>query len=77
MVSIESLQLRVSQLEDELEERTANLYKAAECGNSLLSTNQLLNDKLEAWEEEHSKELEVKCSSYVYCLKLIFLHTAH
>ena len=57
--STDSLQQRVSELEDELEEKTENLRKAAEFGKTLLSTNQLLNDKLEAGEAEHSKQLEV------------------
>lgn len=58
-MSIESLQLRVSELEWALQEKKTNLYRAAECGNSLLSTNQLLNDKLEAREKEHSEQIEV------------------
>ncbi len=57
--SVKSLQLRVSQLEEELEDKLGKLYKAAEFGNTLLSTNQLLNDKLEAREKEHSVLLEV------------------
>ena len=57
--STDSLQQRLSELEDELEEKTENLCKAAELGKTLLSTNQLLNDKLEGREAEHSKQLEV------------------
>ena len=60
-MSVDSLKLRVSQLEEELENTRNNLYKAAECGNTLLSTNQLLNDKLETLEKEHAEKLEV-CS---------------
>ena len=55
----ESLQWRISQLEEELEEAQKNLHKAAECGNTLLGTNQLLNDKLEAREKEYAEQLEV------------------
>lgn len=58
----ESLQLSVTQLQEELEETKNNLFKAAECGNTLLGTNQLLNDKLEAREKEYAEQLEV---SYV------------
>lgn len=53
------LESRISQLEEELEETRNNLFKAAECGNSLLSTNQLLNEKLETLEKEHVEQLEV------------------
>ena len=56
---MESLQLRVAQLQEELEEAQNNLYRAAECGNTLLSTNQLLNDKLEAREKEYAEQIEV------------------
>ena len=59
MESQAGLELRVSQLEEQLEEKTSNLHKAVECGNSLLSTNQLLNDKFEAREKECSERLEV------------------
>jgi len=59
MSSTESLRLRIAELEDELEEKTENLCKAAEFGKSLLSTNQLLNDKLDARESEYCKQLEV------------------
>ena len=55
----DSLRLRVYDLENELEEKTENLFKAAEFGKSLLGTNQLLNDKLDATESEYSKQLEV------------------
>lgn len=54
----ESLQLSVTQLQEELEETKNNLFKAAECGNTLLGTNQLLNDKLEAREKEYAEQLE-------------------
>ena len=56
---METLQLRVAQLQEELEEAQNNLYRAAECGNTLLSTNQLLNDKLEAREKEYAEQIEV------------------
>lgn len=62
MDSIESLRLKVSQLEEDLEDTQENLYKAAECGNTLLGTNQLLNDKLEAREKEYAARLEVSWS---------------
>jgi len=57
--SRESLLLKVSQLKEELEETRNNLFKAAECGNTLLGTNQLLNDKLESREKEHAEQIEV------------------
>lgn len=50
---------RVAQLQEELEETQAKLYKAAECGNTLLGTNQLLNDKIESREKEYAEQLEV------------------
>lgn len=59
MVSIESLQLRVSQLEEELEETRGNVFQAAECGKTLLASNQMLTDKLEKREKEYVQQLEV------------------
>ena len=58
-MSAETLLLRLSELEDELQVKKEDLYKAAKCGNSLLSTNQLLNDKLESREKEYSEQIEV------------------
>ncbi len=66
--SLENLQQRICELEDELEEKTENLCKAAEFGKSLLSTNQLLNDKLDARETEYSKQLEV----IILCTSCLF-----
>ena len=63
MSSSESLRLRIVELENELEEKTENLCKAAEFGKSLLSTNQLLNDKLDTQETEYSKQLEVSINN--------------
>lgn len=59
MSNVEDLKLRLSQLEEELEDTRNNLYRAAECGNTLLNTNQLLNERLEAREKEYSEQLEV------------------
>ena len=56
---IKSLQLKVTQLEEELEEAHSNLIKAAECGKTLLSANQSLSDKVEAREKEYAQQLEV------------------
>ena len=66
------------QLREELEDTRIKLQKAAECGNSLLSTNQLLNDKLEAREKEYAKHLEVRYLLVRYLLKMfeIYLHCA-
>ena len=59
MDTVERLQLRVSQLEEELEGTCDNLFRAAECGKTLLASNQMLSDKLEKREKEFAEQLEV------------------
>lgn len=63
MVSIAGLQLKVSQLEEELEETCSNALQAAECGKALLDSNQMLTDKLENREKEYAQQLEVRQTS--------------
>lgn len=60
MVSVTSLQQKVSQLEEELEETRSNVFQAAECGKTLLASNQMLTEKLEKREKEYAQQLEVR-----------------
>ncbi len=50
--------------QERIEKLENDLYKAAECGSALLSTNQLLNDKLENREREYAEQLEVSFAHY-------------
>ena len=65
-MELEDLRLEIARLEEMLEEASEKLHKAGEFGNALLSTNQQLNENLEAREKEHAEQLEVSETGDLY-----------